>query len=381
MRLPMNHAVTIAMTAMLVGTGAWRPAMARQAMVVAQAADDESMAPPAIDESSNAAALTVRVDRLESTLRSLTGQIEQLQFQNRKLTDDLRKMQQDVDFRFQDVEKGAAKPGGAPLRRSDASPSVGGEDLPQDASGVEPVVGGVPTVASSAPTRTARRSSDAFDPAANPDAPGAPRQLGTSVPSAPLTSRRDVGAGVTPTGQPNAPLDLMKRVDTLPPADQTTENGVPAARTSPAIADPATRPAPNPNAVASLAPGGTRDEFNNNLDLYRQGQLDSAATGFKSFLDKYPRDRQVPDVVYYLGETYTKLGRHREAAEQYLRLSTDFSKAPRAPDALLRLGMELSALGVREQACATYQEVTRRYPAATPDLRLSVDREMKRARC
>ena len=89
----------------------------------------------------------------------------------------------------------------------------------------------------------------------------------------------------------------------------------------------------------------------------------------------------MPDAVYLLGESYSKLGRHREAAEQYLRLSTDFSKAPRAPDALLRLGMSLNAMGVKEQACATYQEVTRRYPTASPEVRSGVDRELKRARC
>jgi tol-pal system protein YbgF len=130
-----------------------------------------------------------------------------------------------------------------------------------------------------------------------------------------------------------------------------------------------------------LAPGGTRDEFNADLDLYKQGQYDNAANGLKGFVEKYPRDRMVPDAVYLLGESYSKLGRHREAAEQYLRLSTDFSKAPRAPDALLRLGMSLNAMGVKEQACATYQEVTRRYPTASADVRASVDREMKRARC
>ena len=54
---------------------------------------------------------------------------------------------------------------------------------------------------------------------------------------------------------------------------------------------------------------------------------------------------------------------------------------PRAPDALLRLGVSLDALGAKEQACATFQEVTRKYPAASPDVRSGVDREMKRAHC
>lgn len=375
MRLPMNRALTSALLAAALGVG-WMTAgavAASRPLVMVQAADDDTAGPPPIDEPNSAAALTVRLDRLENTVRSLTGQIEQLQFQNRKLSDDLRKMQQDTDFRFQDLEKGGAKPG-APMKRTEATPPAGSEGMPQDASGADPaIVAGAPI----ATPKPARRVGDAFDPNASPDAPGAPRPLGTVAPSAPL-ARKDVTVA---TGEPSAPLDLMRRSGSTVPVDQSTDNGVPAVRSEPAPADAAPRVAPNPNAVASLAPGGTRDEYNNNLDLYRQGQLDTAATGFKSFLDKYPRDRLVPDVVYYLGETYTKLGRHREAAEQYLRLSTDFSKAPRAPDALLKLGMALNAMGVREQACATYQEVTRRYPAASSDVRAGVDRELKRSRC
>ena len=59
-------------------------------------------------------ALLVRVDRLENKLRSMTGQIEQLQFQNKRLEDALRKMQQDVDFRFQDLNH-------APWRQASAA--------------------------------------------------------------------------------------------------------------------------------------------------------------------------------------------------------------------------------------------------------------------
>ena len=347
--------------------------------VVAQMSDEDGNGQA--DTANDAAALTVRMDRLESTIRTLTGQVEQLQFQNRKLTDDLRKMQEDVDFRFQDLNRSggastAPKPV-APQRRGDADPAPGLQGLPQDASGVD-LAAPAPT---SSPVKTARRTSDAFDPDNNPGAPGAPRPLGTTPPSPALPARTP--PAVTLNTAPSAPLDLMKRpAAASTTTDSSTENGVapiPAQPSGPTT-EPA-RPPSNSNAVASLVPGGTRDEFNGDLDLFKQGQYDSAASGLRGFLDKYPRDRLVPDAVYLLGETYTRLGRHREAAEQYLRLSTDFSKAPRAPDALLRLGMSLNAMGVREQACATYQEVTRRFPTASTDVRAAVDRELKKARC
>ena len=45
-------------------------------------------------------ALAVRVSRLESRIRDMTGQIEELQNANRKLVDQLQKFQADVDGRF-----------------------------------------------------------------------------------------------------------------------------------------------------------------------------------------------------------------------------------------------------------------------------------------
>ena len=73
----------------------------------------------------DASGMIVRLGRLEEQVRSLTGQIEQLQYQNKKLMDDLRKMQADTDFRFQDLQRGGNAPAppraaAPPAKRSDA---------------------------------------------------------------------------------------------------------------------------------------------------------------------------------------------------------------------------------------------------------------------
>src|SRR6476620_1014796 len=62
----------------------------------------------------DAADLLVRTTRLENQLRQLSGQIEQLQFENRRLTEQLRKFQEDVDFRLNERGgSGGARPSGA----------------------------------------------------------------------------------------------------------------------------------------------------------------------------------------------------------------------------------------------------------------------------
>jgi TolA-binding protein len=62
-------------------------------------------------------------------------------------------------------------------------------------------------------------------------------------------------------------------------------------------------------------------------------------------------------------------------------VSTKYETTARAPDALLRLGQSLAALGEKEAACASLGEVLRKYPRASLTVKQNVDREQKRAHC
>jgi hypothetical protein len=74
--------------------------------------------PPAAAQ--DAADAIVRLNRLESQFRQISGQMEQLQYENRQLKEQLRKFQEDVEFRFQEGRGGGSKPAPAP---STATPS------------------------------------------------------------------------------------------------------------------------------------------------------------------------------------------------------------------------------------------------------------------
>jgi tol-pal system protein YbgF len=290
--------------------------------------------PGAPADSIDAGALDVRVDRLEDELRQANGRIEELENQQRRLEDQLKRFQQDVEFRL-----GGAGPAVA------AAPPVA-------AAGV------------SSPVNAARKG-DAFDPASNPDAIGAPRPLGTTPPSAPLAKP------LTPTG---APLDLSGR-PSAPPAPAAAPASLPS---GPLPAGPA------PAVIAGVGVDFTdapRDQYNAAIEAYRNGQYAQAEEQLKAFLAANGSHRLAPDAIFYLGETYFQRSRPREAAEQYLKLSTDFSKSARAPEGMLRLGQSLAALGSNEQACATFAEVGKRYPTAAPAVKKSAEREMQKAHC
>ena len=88
---------------------------------------------------------------------------------------------------------------------------------------------------------------------------------------------------------------------------------------------------------------GPREQYNAAIEAYRNGQYAQAEEQLKAFLAANGSHRLAPDAIFYLGETYFQRSRPREAAEQYLKLSTDFAKSTRAPEGMLRLGQSLAA--------------------------------------
>ena len=336
-----------------------------------------------VGRASDAAGLDVRVDRLENQMRTLNGQIEQTQFEIRRLEDQLKKFQQDVDLRLQDGRT-STRPG--PQKRADAlDPPTALPDYPPTATPPAAPSGPTPLPSTSGLTGRVKRG-DAFDPQAQPNAPGAPRTLG-SLPAGPLPAPTPpVEAGPPPEGRaplgtdPSGPLDLSRGAGAVPGTRPPVE-ALPGPGAIAATGPEAGVVAPGGAVIAPGPGGGPREDFDLAFSFLKQGEYETAQTSFEAFIQKYPKDRLVPDAVFYLGESFFQRGRHREAAEQFLKVATDYSKSARAPDGLVRLGMSLNAIGAKEQACATFGEVSRKYPNASVTVRASVDREIKRAKC
>jgi len=322
--------------------------------------------------------LVVRVGQLEQQVRDLNGQIQQLQFANRQLQDQLKKFQQDIEFRFQELtRKGGGK---AFPKHSELM------DAPAQAP-AHSAIADSPSAAQVAGTPPSGSRDDAFNPAGDPNAPGAPRVLGSATPA--------VGGVASPAGagtasNDDAPMTLLSS------PNQSADTGLgasPPANPAPATAGrlPALRSTSSPSKAGFTTPDGTviadrtadapKEEFDIGLGYMKQKDYQDAERSFAAFVAKNPKNRRASDALYYLGETYYLRGRQREAAEQYLKISTNYASSPRAPEAMLRLGEALHALGAKEQACATFSEVPRKYPRASAAIKASAQREAKRAQC
>jgi len=278
----------------------------------------------------------LRVDRLENQIRQLTGQVEQLQYRNQQLESTLKRLQEDTEFRFQEL--GAR----------------GGPRVASPRPGTSPPI--QPSVPGSG------RRSDAFDPSENPAAPGAPRVLG-SLPSqlAPATLPRNEGSVPTTIGD-----DSLSRGTTAAAVTGASPRG------------------PGASAALSVAtglPSSPRDVYDLGYGYLQRKEYALAEEAFRDFLKKYPSDKLAAEAQYGLGESLFMRQSYHDAANAFVVMSKKYETSTKAPEALLRLGQSLAAINEKELACVAFGDVGRKYPRAAPNIKQSIEREQKRVRC
>ena len=292
----------------------------------------------------------VRLDQLEGQVRVLTGQLEETLFELRQLKDQFKAMQEDTEFRFQDLEGGGVS----------IAPSV--PDGPSSASSPPPPPSPV------LPPLPQRRSDSGALPA------GASAFRGEAVP--PDAANSDFAANGFDGG-----VDLPPQPSAGAPIDLGAALNQPAG----AVAD-SRDPLLQQGGVASLGELSVADS--SPLGLYNAGYgmiLDrdyaSAQALFLQFLRQYPNDGLAEDATYWLGEAYFEQGQYSLAAQRFSESYRLFPDSEKAPDALLKAGVSLSRLGERDAACATLAQISDRFINVGASVSSASQSEMARLRC
>ena len=275
-----------------------------------------------------AQAMDPRVGQLEEEIRSLNGRIEEMSFQLLQMQEQLRKTQEDNEYRFQDLESGKAKgKSGAlekPVNGGNADEQIASNRLPADSSA------------------------------------GAATQNGAALPQELGSIRFDengnpIGAEVNP--------DLDNQSASIGNNTNSSEGLPPASQQSTGSLD-------NPDEIYQAAYGHVLS-----------GDYQLAEREFRDYLDVHPTGEKAADATFWLGEAQYSQGNFNESAKTFLNAHQTFSKSKKAPEMLLKLGMSLAALDNRETACATLREVGKRYPNASKTVKGKVASEQSRLSC
>lgn len=269
---------------------------------------------------------SVRIDGLETQLRALAAQVQQL-------TDQVRAL------------------GGQP-RRSDAAP------MPDAAPGQTPLGQTPPSqtppsgFASSAPAADDLRFGSTTVTAATGDTIGGlienDAAATAAVPAAPA-------APATPGGAAASPAPEMAA---LPPAFGA-----------------ATAPGADNN------PGGAKQLYETAYGYLMQRDYSAAQGAFEDFLNRYPQDSLAGNAQYWLGEAHFVRGEFKAAASSFLKGYQNYAGNPRAADSLLKLAMSLDRLGQKDAACSSFGELSTRFPNAPENVKMRAKSERQRIGC
>jgi tol-pal system protein YbgF len=295
---------------------------------------------PGLTQGNDMASLQVRISQLEEQVRSYSGQIEGLQFQITQMQTLIERMQEDNEFRFNQLEGGDSG-------ESEAVTTSGGETQ-SDRLPPEPDQGSIADEEMAYP--------DAEVVIGDEDVVGDDFYIGTEDD---LYESQVFGDGST-QGPPPAPLG-----ETLPSAPL----------------DLSFDPSASQDGTSRSGAGDASAQYQAAYDAVVRGDYAFAEDQFGQFLEAHPNHNQAPDATYWLGETMIQRGAYDEAADVLLTGFETFPTSSRAPDLLLKLGVALHGTGEFDTACRTYQEVLRRYPDSSQAFRDRVTQEQARAGC
>lgn len=153
-----------------------------------------------------------------------------------------------------------------------------------------------------------------------------------------------------------------------------SESEAKTAAAPPSVPEPVTPRTTSAQTAAALPEGTPREQYAYGYGLLRKANYDEAEVVFKEFLKENPNDPLAENARYWLGETYYAREDYAQAAETFLDAYQKNKAGPKAPDALLKLGMSLGRLNKIPEACATYNELK----TALPDAPVSIkDRARK----
>jgi tol-pal system protein YbgF len=197
-----------------------------------------------------------------------------------------------------------------------------------------------------------------------------------------------------PAGQaaPGAPDTGQRRVlGTVSQADLEALRSQPVESASPA-AQPGGQPgaqqgALQPGAQQAAAPGyalaGETPEaqYNHAFGLLSQANYGEAELALRAFVELNPQDPLAGNAKYWLGETFYVRQDYQQAAVTFAEAYQEYPNSGKAPDNLLKLGMSLSALGSKPDACGTFVELLKRYPKAAATVIQRAKQERQRLAC
>jgi tol-pal system protein YbgF len=117
------------------------------------------------------------------------------------------------------------------------------------------------------------------------------------------------------------------------------------------------------------------------FSLLKSSQYTEASKEFEAFIAQNPKHALVPNAKYWLGESYYVRGEFETAARIFAEGYQQYPKGAKAADNLLKLGMSLSGMGNKEDACVALGQLEKDFSATAAPVMRRAKQEMSRLGC
>ena len=132
----------------------------------------------------------------------------------------------------------------------------------------------------------------------------------------------------------------------------------------------------------SMLPSGTtKQQYDYAFGLLRKANYDKAEKALQEFVKNNPKDKLAVNARYWLGETFYVRAAYVQAAEVFLQGYQADPKGKKAADSLLKLGMSLSGLDKKREACSAFDKVIKDFPNISKGMRKTILREKQKNSC
>lgn len=121
--------------------------------------------------------------------------------------------------------------------------------------------------------------------------------------------------------------------------------------------------------------------YENAFAKLKNGQYDAAETEFQKFISQYPDHVLTSNAKYWLGETFYVRGSYEQAARLFAEGYKQYPNGSKAPDNLLKLGMSLSGLGNKKDACVAYEQLEKEFAGKSQPVLRRAKQEMTLIGC
>lgn len=156
--------------------------------------------------------------------------------------------------------------------------------------------------------------------------------------------------------------DFYIDLDTRLRRFEAVDNAAPAAATP-----TGTEPAAGDNAAAAVPTDDPATEdraYEAGYAFFHASSYQNAVNAFQEFLKKFPESVFVPNVHFWMGESYVGLKDCKSALASYQQVAKNYSYSPKTPDAMLGTASCQQELKSIAGAKKTLKQLIAKYPAS-----------------